>query len=264
VQPALRRVALAVVNRLAPSFAPGMPVILAFHSIPERVEFRAKLECLAKLGKKPLGLRQVVEDFCAGRDLPPNTVVLTFDDGYVDHLDNAAHVLTELRWPATFFVTAGLMSGLSGWQKQRSDEMALPLLSASQVRELASLGFEIGCHSRSHPYLTHLPADQLREEIVAGRAELQEVSGQEVGGFCYPYGDWNAQVREIVKVAGYGYAVGTARAAVGRSSDRWALPRMTPPERATMAEFQGYVTGAILPWLSLRRRALRLRRAVGA
>ena len=42
-----------------------------------------------------------------GRDLPPRTVVVTFDDGYLDHLAVAAPILRKYGIPATFFLPTG-------------------------------------------------------------------------------------------------------------------------------------------------------------
>lgn len=45
-----------------------------------------------------------------GRPLPPNAVALTFDDGYADNLP-AARVLNQYGVSATFYITAGCLSG---------------------------------------------------------------------------------------------------------------------------------------------------------
>jgi peptidoglycan/xylan/chitin deacetylase (PgdA/CDA1 family)/SAM-dependent methyltransferase len=46
----------------------------------------------------------------AASSLPPRTVVVTFDDGYVDNLTIVAPILVELGIPATFFVNTGRLA----------------------------------------------------------------------------------------------------------------------------------------------------------
>ena len=53
----------------------------------------------------------------------------------------AAPVLREFGFNATFYLTAGSL-GTPGY------------LSASQARDLDAQGFQIGCHSMTHPYLS--------------------------------------------------------------------------------------------------------------
>jgi peptidoglycan/xylan/chitin deacetylase (PgdA/CDA1 family) len=57
-----------------------------------------------------LPLDDVIAAMQAGRTLPPNTVVFTFDDGYADNL-HAARVLHRHGVTGTFYVTAGCLAG---------------------------------------------------------------------------------------------------------------------------------------------------------
>jgi peptidoglycan/xylan/chitin deacetylase (PgdA/CDA1 family) len=71
---------------------------------PER--FRAQMLHL-KQHFLPLRLRDVAAALDAGDSLPPDAVVVTFDDGYDDNYRIAYPILHELGIPATFFVSTG-------------------------------------------------------------------------------------------------------------------------------------------------------------
>jgi polysaccharide deacetylase len=65
---------------------------------------------------------------------------------------------------------------------------SFPLLSGSQVCELADVGMGIASYSMTHVRLAGLPASQLQAEVSESRASLSELMGASVRGFAYAYG----------------------------------------------------------------------------
>ncbi len=53
----------------------------------------------------------VHEALASRRELPPNTVAITFDDGYRDNYDYAYPILRRYGVPATFYVVTGCLDG---------------------------------------------------------------------------------------------------------------------------------------------------------
>jgi peptidoglycan/xylan/chitin deacetylase (PgdA/CDA1 family) len=99
-----------VIRRLRPSFQ-----ILVYHRVnDERANFfpgvpverfQRQMEVLARHATVlPLG--ELVERVL-GRDLPPRSVAITFDDGYRDNYECAYPVLRALQLPATIFLATG-------------------------------------------------------------------------------------------------------------------------------------------------------------
>jgi peptidoglycan/xylan/chitin deacetylase (PgdA/CDA1 family) len=54
----------------------------------------------------------------------------------------------------------------------------------------------------THPFLTRLSAAQAREEIAGNKKKLEDRFSRPVRHFCFPYGDWNPAVRDLVAAAG--------------------------------------------------------------
>lgn len=82
-------------------------------------------------------------------------------------------------------------------------------MSWSAVRELAENGIEIGAHSRTHPVLSNLDRDRLREEIYGSKTRIEEVINKPVTAFCYPNGqrnDYNDLVKQVVIESGFASA----------------------------------------------------------
>ncbi len=151
-------------------------------------------------------LRSAMETGDAG-----NLVGLTFDDGYEDFLSTAVPILEQLGFSATLFVVSGLLGGENSWEHRGGPRPRLKLLGLDGVREVSTRGMEIGGHTTSHPRLSGLGAQALSEEIGRDRQVLSEMLGEPVEGFCYPYGDLDAQVIRTVREAGYDYACAIKR-----------------------------------------------------
>jgi len=183
--------------------------------------FRWQLRTLMGRGYSPAGLARVLAD--AG--LATGHFSITFDDGYASVGRLALPVLAERQVPATVFVVAGAVGKTSAWDEAMGDR-AEPMMDAVMVGEMAAAGMEVGSHGMSHARLTDLPDAALRAEVRDSKRLLEDLLGRPVRGFAYPYGAWDARVREAVIDAGYEYAVSTRLGAIGPAMDRFAIPRI--------------------------------------
>lgn len=111
------------------------------------------------------------------------------------------------------------------------------MLTRDQVRNLRQLGMEIGGHTVSHPILARLTDERAREEIGAGKADLERIFSEPVQLFAYPNGrrgvDYNNNHVEHVRDAGFTAAVSTDHGVSDRRTDLLQLPRFTPWDRTT-------------------------------
>jgi peptidoglycan/xylan/chitin deacetylase (PgdA/CDA1 family) len=111
-----------------------------FQGLPPRF-LREQLAYLTR-HYEVIALSTLVEHIEAGRKPPPKSVVLTFDDGFRDNLENAAPILEEFGVPATIFVvTQSLTDGRLPWsqrlgflfQHTEADEVQHDLLGPDPV-----------------------------------------------------------------------------------------------------------------------------------
>src|SRR5262249_44663463 len=78
-----------------------------------------------------------------------------------------------------------------------------PLVSLSQVKEMFKEGIHFGAHTQTHPYLTTLSAEKMKQEIHGSKQELEKMLQMPIEAFAYPYGDFNTAVKTLVKEAGF-------------------------------------------------------------
>ena len=199
-------------SRLGPFeeiFLTGLPILTYHHVGPRSRGARLKgLYVSSRLFEK-----QVLELKSAGfqttglESLPPQRneqrrISLTFDDGFRDVLEQALPVLTRNGFQAIIYLVSGRIGGTNEWQ-QRAGDVAEPLMDEAQVRDWLAAGQRIGSHTVTHPWLTRLSPEVAREEIASSRKALQDRFGVAVEHFCYPYGDCDERVRDLVDEAGY-------------------------------------------------------------
>jgi peptidoglycan/xylan/chitin deacetylase (PgdA/CDA1 family) len=100
-------------------------------------------------------------------------------------------------------------------------------LNAGEVRRLASPGFiDIGAHSVTHPVLPLLDEPSQRVEVESSRAACEELIGEPIHTFAYPYGEFDDAVVARVRSAGFACACTTRGGTVSSKSDPMILPRV--------------------------------------
>jgi peptidoglycan/xylan/chitin deacetylase (PgdA/CDA1 family) len=157
-------------------------------------------------------------------------VALTFDDAYLNLFTNGLPVLRETGVRATTYVVASLIGKLNQWDDGKGARRE-PLMDRIQIGEWIQAGHEIGSHGLSHAYLTSLALDDVRREIIDSKKLLEDMFGQRVRHFCYPYGDWNEAIRDIVREAGYETATTTIPGFNTAGTDPFALRRLLARHR---------------------------------
>ncbi len=186
--------------------------------------FKMQMRYLNLAGFKVLSVQDMLSAVEAG-EVAHNMVAITFDDGCADFYRNAYPVLKHFGYPSTVYIVSGLVGTYNKWDA-RDDNYVKPLMDWKTLVEIRGNGVQIGSHSKTHPHLTSLSDDTLKEELLGSKRDLENRLNQSIDHFCYPYGDHNDSVKEQVGKAGYRYAVITQRGHVARGNDPLVLRRI--------------------------------------
>ena len=139
--------------------------------------------------------------------------------------------LWEILHPLPARLQRAALDDLNTWaEAEPSQRETHRTLSPSEVLALAEGGLiEIGAHTVTHPALSAIPVSSQENEIRQSKAQLEEILGERVESFSYPYGHqvgYSEDTIRIVREAGYTRACSSYGGRVQRSTDRFQLPRV--------------------------------------
>jgi peptidoglycan/xylan/chitin deacetylase (PgdA/CDA1 family)/folate-dependent phosphoribosylglycinamide formyltransferase PurN len=122
-------------------------------------------------------------------DVEAPTVVLTFDDGYLDNFSGLRAVAELEQVPITICVCTQHVADKSELAHDVSrGERGFPSMGWEQVRYLDRHGVTIASHTRTHFNCGGTDYSRLVGEIVDSGHELEEQLGHPVAAFAFPWG----------------------------------------------------------------------------
>jgi peptidoglycan/xylan/chitin deacetylase (PgdA/CDA1 family) len=133
----------------------------------------------------------VIDQYVHGTPLPPRAVLITFDDGYRDNLENAVGVLSRYGYPAVLFVPIGYLDTtlpLPHEERLAQRGIVNRTLDWSDLPDLERGGIRVEAHGISHRPLADLEVDEAAREIMLAKLKLEEALGRDVRAFAYVKG----------------------------------------------------------------------------
>jgi len=182
---------------------------------------RWQLRTAQSWGLRFVALSELVDALLTGGELDGRGAVV-FDDGLIGVHRHAAPILAELGIPATLFAVSGALGTSPPWWPGSARVM-----TGGELRELVEGGFAVASHARTHRSLPQLPWHELRGELRGSRSALEDLLGQPIDYFAYPFGHHDHVVRAAVLEAGYRAAFTFVNGRVTPGLDPARIPRLT-------------------------------------
>ena len=145
----------------------------------------AAIGCTADLDTEDIK----VADYKDGKEC---AVSLTFDDSMKEHYTIVAPELEKRGFRGTFWMCGGWMPAEPQYDTTH--------FTWAEAKEMSDTGHEMSNHSWSHPNMTTLSEDELKEQIRKNDEAILANLGKPSTTFCFPYNAYNdAVLAEVMK-----------------------------------------------------------------
>jgi len=161
--------------------------------------FEQQMRFLRDGGYRVISMDQLFDFLEFKRAIPPKSVVITIDDGWLSAHEIAFPILKKYGYSATLFVYTDIISNSS------------KTLSWNLLQEMTTEGIDVQCHTKSLRKLT-LPGKKesfkdyfvnLEKELSGCKDTIKKRLNLDVKYLAYPYGVTNSLVIEMAKKLGY-------------------------------------------------------------
>lgn len=203
-----------------------------------------------------VSLKELVDQCSKGTRPKPDSVALTFDDGYNDLSGVVGETLLKYGLTATFFIVTGFVD-------KTVNSGRGPYVNWTDLRRLSQAGFSIGSHSVSHASMNDLDFQRLEFELSHSRDRIRSELGHDPCGFSYPYGtlrDFSDVTREAVIESGYPWAVTAIHGVNSLGADIYSLKRINMTCGDGPRTLRLIMEGCLDVWGLIDRVAYRLQR----
>lgn len=268
--------------------ARALPILMYHHVSPapglvtiSPQNFAAQMAWLAKSGYHTASCADL-EEFLRGRELPRRTVMLTFDDGYLDNYVHAYPILRRHGLHAVVFAVTDWLG--DGAPRATAGEAEAPrLLNHRECGERIRAGcpdeaamrwsevertltegvFEFQSHTASHTRWDKISANaeaksaSLAQDLERSRQTLRQRLGLRGTHLCWPQGYFDADYLAIARQQGFDYLYTTRPGTLCPDGDAAGLPRIVVKDRGAgwlssrvrlygsplLARWYGYIKG---------------------
>ena len=195
--------------------------VLEYHSIStdgfedqitiSKEKFIRQLDYLKSEGYTTMWLSEIDDYQQKRKPLPPKTVVLTFDDGYVNNYTELFPLLKQYNMKATCFMVLGRIGQNIDWAGKYVND-SMQLMNKSQLQEIGS-HIEIAHHTFKHDNYTKITLDEVDEDLKQSNAVIETENLNVFPALAYTFGRYyrkkgekQTRLFDILKQNGIKYA----------------------------------------------------------
>ena len=177
---------------------------LVYHKVSEQHEWGVTTTTPRQFKAQMLELKRLGFAFSTLRDsdIDPDSIMVTFDDGYECIHRYAAPILAEMGAVATVFAITDYVGKKNSWDYFPVDKQ-VEHMSWAALRDLSDRGWEIGSHGCSHRRMVNMNPKLAWRELMTSKVKIEDTLGKPVTTFCPPFNAWNSDLLSMIEQAGY-------------------------------------------------------------
>lgn len=165
--------------------------VLMYHFINRKI-FELHLRILKLLGYETITFKDLARIGLTNRR-EKKYIIITIDDGNKSDYTIFFPALKKFNMKAVLFITS------------ESDSKKL---NRKEIKELYESGLiEFGGHGENHKSMISLSEEELEKEILENKYKIENIVGEKILSFAYPYGHKTRRIEKAVRDAGYIFAV---------------------------------------------------------
>ena len=138
-------------------------------------------------------LRKIYIQFPEGKH---KVLTLSYDDGKIPD-KKLLDIFNENGLKGTFNINSGLEKA----SFKNAYEERIPM---TEIKKLYK-GHEIAAHTLQHPTIARCPKEQMVQQLLEDRRNLERTMGTIIRGMAYPNGSLSDDVVEVMKACGFAY-----------------------------------------------------------
>lgn len=133
------------------------------------------------------GAQRDLPIYCVEKPADEKTISISFDAAWGNEdTGKLIEIMDKYNVKTTFFV-------VGGWVDKYPES----------VKQLSDAGHEIMNHSNTHPHMTQISEEKMREEVQKCDEKIQSITGVKPILFRAPYGDYNNKVVQTMRETGH-------------------------------------------------------------
>ncbi len=177
---------------------------LVYHKVSEDYEWGVTTTTPRQFRAQMLALQHLGFSFSNIKDYDDsqNQILVTFDDGYSCINEFAVPILETVGGVATVFAITDYVGKKNSWD-YFPESRQVSHMNWSELRSLHEKGWEIGSHGKTHRRLIAMDTNEIRNELLSSKKNIEDRIGSEVTTFCPPFNAWNSDLISQIEQAGY-------------------------------------------------------------
>ncbi|MET3696739.1 polysaccharide deacetylase [Bacillus oleivorans] len=226
---------------------PGIPVLMYHHMVENKdlhlwtgnqmviavEQFQEQVEYLAKHGYRTIGLSELEDYLNNEANLTGNTVVLTFDDGYLSVYQYAVPILREHGFHAVnFAIGIRIRQAAEPWDPAYLQYMGLKEMNeAGDILEHQHHTYmmHLRVKETNNPYMIEFEESAIIADLELGKIQINKSAAvndvSEVKYLAYPWGQYDDEAISASLTSGISMAFTTEPGYVQLGMEKMKLPR---------------------------------------